>query len=78
MRLFRRLLNRNGNRDRHADHRVVAGADQTHHFNMSRNGGGARELRVRMHSSHRIRHAVGSGASRHIVGMKRSSRSTAR
>lgn len=39
---------RNGNRDGDgsADHGVVAHAEKAHHFNMSRNGAGARELRV--------------------------------
>lgn len=32
------FLNRNRNSYRHTNHRVIAGANQTHHLNMSRNG----------------------------------------
>ena len=32
--------------DGHTDHRVVAGTDQTHHLDVSRDGGGASELGI--------------------------------
>ena len=70
MRLFARLLHRNGNRNRCADHGVVAHSDEAHHFNVRGNGGGACELRVAVHPAHGIRHAIGSGACRHVVGMQ--------
>lgn len=41
MRLFARLLYRNGNRNRCADHGVVAHSDEAHHLYVSGNGGGA-------------------------------------
>ena len=71
MRLFARLLYGNGNRNGSADHRVVAHADQSHHFHVRGNGGGACKLGVAVHPAHGIRHAIGSGTSRHVVGMQR-------
>ena len=44
---------------------------------MRRNGGRAGELRVAMHSAHRVGQAVGGGAGRNVVGMQRSARAAA-
>ena len=35
----------------HTDHRVVAGTDQTHHLDVSRDGGGASELGITVHTA---------------------------
>ena len=45
------FLDANRNRHSHSDHRVVACADQTHHFYVSRNGGGTCKLCVGVHTS---------------------------
>ena len=76
--LFHRFFHSNCHRDGSADHRVVAHADEAHHFNVSRNGRAARELRVAVHTAHRVGHAVRSRACRHVVGMQRSARAAAR
>ena len=73
-----RLLHRDGNRNGCADHGVIAHADETHHLDVRGDGGGAGELRVGMHPAHGVRHAVGSGARRHVIGMERSARAAAR
>ena len=41
-------------------------SDQAHHLHMGRHGGGACKLRVRVHPSQGIGHAVGSGACCHV------------
>ena len=64
--------------DRCADHGVVAHADEAHHLDVRGNGRGARELRIRVHSAHRICHAVGRRTRRHVVGVQRSARAAAR
>ena len=40
--------------DGHTDHRVVAGTDQTHHLDVSRDGGGASELGITVHTAHGV------------------------
>ena len=52
---------------RRADHRVVAHADEAHHFDVRRHRRGACELRVAVHTAHGVGQAVGSRASRHVV-----------
>ena len=52
----------NGNSSAH--HGVVAHAQEAHHFHMCRDGGGASELGVGVHTAHGIGHAVGGGVSR--------------
>ena len=54
----------------HTDHRVVARADQTHHLNVSRNGGRTGKLSVRMHTAHGIGHTVGSRTCGHVIRMQ--------
>lgn len=44
---------------------------------MSRDGGGACELSVAVHSAHRIGHTVAGRTGSHVVGMKRSARAAA-
>ena len=72
-----RLRDGNGDRNGGAHHRVVAHADETHHLDVRRNGRRARELRVGVHTAHRIGHAVGRGARRHVVRMQGAARAAA-
>ena len=44
--------------DGHTDHRVVAGTDQTHHLDVSRDGGGASELGITVHTAHGVGQTV--------------------
>ena len=44
---------------------------------MGRDGGGTCELRITVHTTHGIGHTVGSGTSRHIVGMQGTARTAA-
>ena len=50
--------------DGHTDHRVVAGTDQTHHLDVSRDGGGASKLGITVHTAHGVGQAVGGRACR--------------
>ena len=50
-----------------ANHRVVAHADKAHHVDVCRHGGGASKLRVRVHTTHGVGHAIGCGTSGHVV-----------
>ena len=61
----------------HANHRVVTSADEAHHLNMSRNGGGTSELCVAVHTTHGIRHAVRSRTCCHVIRMERTTRAAA-
>ena len=63
--------------DGHTDHRVVAGTDQTHHLDVSRDGGGASELGITVHTAHGVRQAVGSRARGHVVRVQRAARAAA-
>src|SRR5699024_2123411 len=56
--------------DGHADHRVVAGADQAHHLHVRGHAGGTGELGVAVHTAHRVGQAVGSRAGGHVVGVQ--------
>ena len=56
------LRSGNGASHGHADHGVVAGADQAHHLNVSRHAGRAGELSVAVHTAHGVGQAVRSGA----------------
>ena len=64
--------------DGSADHRVVAHADEAHHLDVRRNGGGTGELRVAVHAAHRVGQAVGGRARRHVVRMQGTARAAAR
>ena len=75
---FHRFFNRNRARNRGAYHRVVAHADEAHHLDVSGNGRGARKLRVGVHTSHGVGHAVAGRTCRHVVGVKRSAGAAAR
>ena len=76
--LLRSFLNRYRDRNRHTNHGVVTRADETHHFDVSRDGGRACELSVAVHTTHGVGHAVGSRASRHVIGVQGSARAAAR
>ena len=65
--LFRSLFHCNCNCYGSADHGVVAHADEAHHLDVRRDGGGASELRVAVHSAHGIREAIGGRASGHVI-----------
>ena len=69
-RLLQSLLNSNGHSDSHADHGVVACAQEAHHFHVGGDGGGACELSIAVHTAHGISQTVGSGACCHVVGMQ--------
>ncbi len=56
--LFHSLFNCNCAGHSRTDHRVVAHADKSHHFNVSRNGGRTCKLGVGVHSAHGVGHAV--------------------
>ena len=56
--------------DGHTDHRVVAGTDQTHHLDVSRDGGGASELGITVHTAHRVCKTIGSRTCTHIIWVK--------
>ncbi len=71
------LFNSNCAGNGSANHRVVAHADQTHHLDVCRNGGGACKLCVRVHSAHRVGHAVGCRTCCHVVRVEGSARSFA-
>ena len=45
------FLNGNSRGNGHTDHRVVAGADETHHLNVSRNGRRTCELCIGVHTA---------------------------
>ena len=60
-----------------ADHRIVAHAQEAHHFHVSGDGGGAGELSVAVHTAHGIGHAVGSGAGCHVIGVQGTARAAA-
>ena len=64
------LRSSNSAGDGHTDHRVVAGADQTHHLDVSGHGGGASELGITVHTTHGVGQAVGGGACSDVVGMQ--------
>ena len=65
------LFDGNGDGDGRADHRVVAHADEAHHLDVRRNGAGARELRVGVHTTHGVGHAVAGRTRGHVVGVER-------
>ena len=71
------LRSSNSTGDSHADHGVVAGADQTHHLNMSRDGGGASELGITVHTAHGVGQTIGSGACSDVVGVQGTARAAA-
>ena len=56
--------------DGHTDHRVVAGTDQTHHLDVSRDGGGASELGITVHTAHGVGQAVGAGPAATLSGCR--------
>ena len=72
------LAHSNGARNGRAHHGVVAHADEAHHLNVRRHGGGACKLGVAVHPAHGVGHAIGSGAGRHVVRVQRAARAAAR
>ena len=68
--LLQGLLNSNGHGNGHADHGVVASAQEAHHLDVGGDGGGTCELSITMHTAHGVGHAVGSGTCSHVVGMQ--------
>ena len=65
------------NSDAGAYHRVVAHAEETHHFHMCRNRGRSCELGVRVHPAHGVCHTVGGWSCCHVVRVQRSSSTAA-
>jgi hypothetical protein len=69
-----KLLDCFGSRHSHGDgsthHGVVAPAKEVHHLLMCGDGG-AGKLHIGAHPAHGVGHAVGSGASAHIVRVQR-------
>ena len=76
-RLLQSLLNSNGHSDGHADHGVVACAQEAHHFDMGGDGGGTCELSIAVHTTHGVGQAVRSGACSHVIGMQSTAGATA-
>ena len=70
--LFARFFDRNCYCYGHTNHGVVTCTDETHHLNVSGNGGRACELRVAMHSSHGVCHTVAGGTCSHVIGVESS------
>ena len=70
--LFDGYSNCNG----HTNHRVVTSTDQTHHLNVSRNGGGTCELCIGVHTAKSISHTIGSRACCHVIRMQGTSCTT--
>ena len=64
------LFDRNGCRNGHTNHRVVACADKTHHLNVCGNRRRTCKLSVAVHTAHSICHTVGSRTCSHVIGMK--------
>ena len=75
--LLHGLFDGDGDSDGRADHRVVAHAEEAHHLDVRRNGAGARELRIGVHTAHGVGHAVGGGAGGHVVRVQRAARAAA-
>ena len=75
--LLQALGDRDSHRDGRADHRVVAHAEEAHHLDVRRNGAGARELRIGVHTAHGVGHTVGGGAGGHVVRVQRAARAAA-
>ena len=71
------LRSSNSAGDSHTDHRVVAGADQAHHLDVSRDGGRTGELSIAVHTAHGVGQAVGSGACCHVVRVQGTARAAA-
>ena len=68
--LLQGLLNSDSHGNGHTDHGVVASAQEAHHLDVGRDGGGTSELGVTVHTAHGVGHAVGSWTSGHVVGMQ--------
>ena len=75
--LLHGLFNCDCNRNRSADHGVVAHAEEAHHLDVRRDGGGACELCIGVHTAHGVGHAVGSGACGHVVRVQGTARAAA-
>ena len=75
--LLHGLFNCDCNRNRSADHGVVAHAQEAHHLDVRRDGGGACELCIGVHTAHGVGHAVGSGACGHVVRVQGTARAAA-
>ena len=70
------LLDGYSNCNSHTNHRVVTCADQTHHLNVSRNGGGTCELCIGVHTAKGIGHTIGSRTCCHVIWMQSTSCTT--
>ena len=71
------LSHSNGHSHSRTDHGIVAHAQEAHHLHVSGDGGGTGELGVGVHTAHGVGHAVGSGASSHVVGVQSTARAAA-
>ena len=78
VKLLTSLFDSNCNCNSHTNHGVVTCADETHHFYVCGNGGRTCELRIRVHTTHRVGHTIGSGACCHVVGVQGTSGTAAR
>ena len=70
LRVLHSLFDSDSDRDGSAYHRVIAHADKTHHLNVCGNGGRACELRIGVHTTHGIGHAVRGRTCSHVVGVE--------
>ena len=68
--LLQGLLNSDSNANGHTDHRVVACAQEAHHFHVGGDGGRTCELSIAMHTAHGIGQTVGSGTCSHVIGVQ--------
>ena len=66
---FQRFFHRHGDRNRCADHGVVAHAQEAHHLHMGRNRGGTGKLSVAVHPAHGVGHPVRGRTGSHVVGI---------
>ena len=67
------LFDSNCNSNSHTNHGVVTCADETHHFYVGRNGGGACELCIGVHTTHGVGHTVRGRTCAHVIGMQSTS-----
>ena len=70
LRVLLRFFDSDSHRDGRADHRVVAHAEEAHHLDVRRNGAGARELRIGVHTAKCICEAIRSRTCSHVIGMQ--------
>ena len=75
--LLQAFLNSNSHGNGHADHGVVTCTQEAHHLNVSGDGGRTSKLCVTMHTTHGVRHTIGSGTCSHVVGVQSTAGTTA-